>query len=110
MTTEILDNRIRFTTRNGPKGLSVGLQIGRHWVSESYFRYVEKRVVDALPYLDKAKKYKAEDIINAPDWPDKKIGTRIAYGRCLSFYVDRGMVPLKLMNPDKKGPRLYCPI
>jgi hypothetical protein len=32
---------------------------------------------------------------------------RIKLGRCIKYFVDHGMLPLKVANPKKKGKRFY---
>lgn len=100
---------IKFVERNGKYGKTYGLFAcgGRHWVEKRYFRLMWQTALDELPKLDWSRPKVTKSFFAAEDWKDFKIGKKIALGRCLKFFVDHDMLPLRVANPDKKGPRRY---
>src|ERR1035437_9807362 len=100
---------IPFVKREGMHGTTFGLFAcgKRHWVKRGYFSLMWKTAWNELPKLDWTSPKVTRSFFVAEDWKDFLIGKKIALGRCLKFFVDHDMLPLRVANPDKKGPRKY---
>lgn len=101
---------LRFAKRSGKKGPSTGLDLGRHWVFEGQIRTAWERIRAGLATADWSRPQTAESLFNDPNWKSMKFGVRIAIGRCLRFFVNHGMLPLKVINPYSTGTKQYMPL
>lgn len=101
---------VSFAKRSGKKGPSTGLDLGRHWVLEWLFRSAWARFCSGLATADWSRPQTAESLFNDPNWNSMKFGVRIAIGRCLRFFVNHGMLPLKVINPYSTGTKRYMPL
>ncbi len=113
ITTLIRDDlfkAMRYSKRSVKNGPGTGLDLGRHWVFEEQFRAAWARLCAGLATADWSKPQTARSLYNDPDWESMKFGVRIAIGRCLRFFVKREMLPLKVINPQATGTKLYMPI
>lgn len=99
---------IDFQERSGSKAPGLGLLLpGNYWVHKSHFDEAWKLIHAANPALDWQGEQIAETLCADPDWKYRKCGIRIKLGRCVKYFVDQGMLPLKVANPGKKGKRKY---
>jgi|JI8StandDraft_1071087.scaffolds.fasta_scaffold531964_1 hypothetical protein len=99
---------IKFIKRQLRYGSTVGLYIGGYFVSQSLVELMWSQAAESLPTLDWSRKQDVKSVFGDKElWLSHKIGARIALGRCLKFFVDHGMLPLREANRGKKGPRRY---
>ena len=113
INTDVRDDffiALKYGKRNGKKGPSTGITLGRHWVFEWIFRSAWGRFTTGLATADWSKPQTAQYLYNDPDWTSMNFGVRIAIGRCLRFFVNHEMLPLKVINPHSTGTKLYMPI
>ena len=102
-------NSITFNDRNDRYA-----QMGRHlkgvFVPKQEFELMWRRASDSLPNLSTSSRLTAKAIYADHSWDTFPLGKRIALGRVLCFFVEQGVIPLRLVNPDKRGPRKYVRI
>lgn len=98
-----------FDTRHGPKGSSVGKKLSSHWVFKSVFLASWQRICQGIETADWGKRQTAKSLYNDVTWPKMSVGLRIAIGRCLRYFVDNGMLPLYVVNPQSTGTKFYAP-
>ena len=89
-----------------PKGGS-GLKIRKRWVLAHTVRDAWILFWRSAHSLDPQRTHKARDLACAPDWDDRPRGERIAIGRCLRLFTELRILPIKLMNPEKKSNLKY---
>ena len=81
---------------------------GGYWVPKRYFELMWESALKQLPILDWSKDQTAETLFGGKErWLSHKVGGRIALGRCLKYFADNEMLPIKVANPKKKGKRKY---
>lgn len=107
MDIEIDINKIEFEERDGPKGKSVGVTLGRHWIFRGIFARCGKRFASAVAAVDWSKPQTAKSLYGAENWSEFSIGYRIAVGRVLRFFVKLGWLPLKVINAKSTGTKKY---
>lgn len=107
MKTTVDLSSIDFEVRNGPWGPSVGKMLGWQWVFKDIFETALTRFDATLPTLDWSKPQTSKALYNDPDWPEKKLVRRFAIGRCLRFFADRELLPLRCINPRATGTKKY---
>ena len=107
MKREIDLSSIEFEVRDGPWGTSVGKMLGWQWVFKDIFENALIRFDATLPTLDWSKPQTSKSLYNDPDWPEKKLVRRFAIGRCLRFFADRELLPLRCINPRATGTKKY---
>lgn len=117
MTTKIMNGvrddlfvALGYAKRNCKTGPSSGLDLGHHWVFEAQIRTAWTRICAGLASADWSKPQSAKALYNDLGWTSLKCGVRIAIGRCLRFFVNHEMLPLKVINPHSTGTKLYMPI
>ena len=100
---------IRYYERRGTDKPGRGLHLpGGYWVQESLFCLMWRRAIETLPNIDWSKKQTVVTIFgDAELWVSQKFGVRIALGRCLKYFADHDMLPIRVANVGKKGPRKY---
>jgi hypothetical protein len=96
------DERGRFAN-SGP-GL---LLPGGYWVSKKIVELAWSQVRARFSALDWKVQQTAESLLGETFWKPRKCGQRIALGRCVKYFVDHEMLPLRVANPKKKGKRKY---
>jgi hypothetical protein len=101
---------LKYAERDTKYGPSKGLDLGRHFVYDGQFQSAWKRICAGLASADWTKPQSARALYNDPCWESKSFGARIAIGRCLRFFVNHGMLPLQVINPQATGTKLYMPI
>ena len=102
---------IKFYERSGSKNAALGMHLpGGYWVSKSLFDEAWTRVFEGLPSPDCKELHTAKSMYGSKAWEELGFGARIALGRCVKYFVDREMLPLKIANPTKKGTRKYISI
>ena len=57
--------------------------------------------------IDWTQKVAASAFFDKEDWEGFVFGKRLALGRCIKFFCDEGLLPIKVTNPGKKGRRYY---
>ena len=99
---------INFTERGGRYGSSKGLRIGGYWVSKDLVELMWQRAPQVLPNLDWSKPHTVVTIFgDSNGWHSYNFGQRIALGRCLKYFADHDMLPIRVANPGKGGTRKY---
>lgn len=99
---------IKYEKRSGPNGPMVGKYLGRPWVFKWIFEKAWARMCAEIVTADWNKKQTTKSLYNDPDsWLDWKFGVRQAFGRCLRYFVDNKMLPLKVLNPLARGTKYY---
>ena len=99
---------IDFYERAGSINHEVGIHLKGRWVPKKNFETVWKGALMEISKLDWTHPQTAETISGVPDWKKLPVGYRISLGRCLKYFVDEGMLPLRIANPEKKGTRKYA--
>lgn len=103
-----ISKRIEFEVRDGPRGPSVGKQMGYHWVFKNIFQTAWYRFCAAIESADWTKPQTAKSLFDDPNWVNMGFGFRIALGRCLRYFVNHAMLPLRVLNPDSSGTKKYA--
>lgn len=99
---------INFGQRGGTYKPGLGYLLpGGYWVKKKYFEVAWKNASENLHKLDWKFSQTAESLCGKPCWLMQSFGERIALGRCIKYFVDHEMLPLRLANPGKKGKRKY---
>ena len=99
---------IAFYEEAGSGKHELGLHLKGRWVPKKNFQTVWTGALEEIPKLDWTHLQTAETISGVPNWKKLPVGYRISLGRCLKFFVDEGMLPLRIANPGKKGTRKYA--
>lgn len=98
------EGRLRARAR-GP-----GLMLpGGYWVPKTDVETAWRLVTTAFPKLTWEKPHTAKTMCQDPLWADRPKGQRIAFGRCIRFFVTRGMLRLTEANHGSSGSRKYRP-
>lgn len=104
---------IRYTKRDTPFGEQIGIVMpGRFWVYRSTMRAAWVQLNNNWPSINWSHKQCAETMIGTDYWQKIRLnGARLAMGRCVRFFVEHDMLPIRLeiANPRKKGKRFYRP-
>jgi hypothetical protein len=99
---------IKFIERDGPNGSATGLYIAGYWVHKYLFESMWLHAEESLPRLDWSRKQTSADVFgDRTFWLSHRIGERISLGRCLKYFVQQGMLPIREANPGRNGPRRY---
>jgi hypothetical protein len=98
---------IKFERRNGPKGTITGLQLGRHWVFQNIVVTTYKRALASIPMLDWNVRQTAKALYGDPAWESWEKGHRHAIGRCIRFFAEHDVLPLRVINPKATGTKYY---
>jgi hypothetical protein len=97
---------IEFTTNNDRGGES-GRFVKGVWVPKREFSLMWSRATSLAPSVGNASPLTAKTVFADKSWEAFPLGKRIALGRVLLYFVEQGMLPLRLVNSGKKGPRRY---
>lgn len=99
---------IEFIENGGRYGSPLGLNVRGYWVQKCLFDLMWQRASETLPTLDFSKKQTIVTIFGDRElWVSQKFGVRIALGRCLKYFADHGLLPIRVANLNKKGTRRY---
>lgn len=101
---------IQYEKTTGPKGSSVGKRLGCAWVFRHIFQATWDRICNSSATADWSKHQTAKSLYDDPNWCSLGFGHRIAIGRCLRHFVNNGMLPLQVINPQSTGTKYYSPI
>ena len=100
--------KIKFSPRSAPFKPVLGRFLpGGYWVNKTIFDAVWAQVNKNLPPQGCRAKHTAKSICGHVFWHKYGFGDQIKLGRCLKFFVANKRLPLRLINPTKKGPRRY---
>lgn len=92
----------------GRKGALIGLQLGPHFVFRWIFQEAWEHISAGVLTVKKVGFHTSEDLFNdAEAWAGHDIGTRIAVGRCLAYFVEHKMLPLQCVTL-RPGNKLYA--
>ena len=100
---------IKYVMRPGQKRVAVtGLQLGRHfvfrWIVQLAWRHISANVATA----DRGKSYTSKELLN---WsPEAAAFGETVQGDtdiCLSYFAREKMLPLRCINADAPGTKLY---
>jgi len=99
---------INFTEHNFYYGTLLGFPIRGYWVTKDLFVLMWRKATEEIPKLDWSKQHTVVTIFgDDEEWQQLSFGQRIALGRCLKYFADQGMLPIRVANPTKKGTRKY---
>ncbi len=100
---------IKFTEHGGRYGSALGLFApGGYFVCKRTAELMWQNANEELPKLNWSEEQTAETIFGGKNrWLSYKVGGRIALGRCLKYFADNDMLPIRVSNPKKKGKRKY---
>ena len=101
---------LQYSVRHGPRGPSIGIQIGRHWIFKWIVEAAFTRALQTLSTSDSLKLHTAQALYDDQDWPSFGFGRRIAIGRCIRLFADRQMLPIRVVNPKATGTKKYMHI
>lgn len=101
---------INYQTRPGRKGVVIGLQLGPHFVFRWIFQEAWKHISAGVLTVNKGDFHSSEDLFNDDEtWAGHDTATRIAFGRCLVYFVAHKMLPLQCVTL-RPGNKLYAVI
>lgn len=99
---------IKFIEHSSRYGASVGVNAGGYWVAKYLFEEMWPRAEAAMQTHDWSKPQTVVTIFGDKEaWDSHSFGARIALGRCLKYFADHEMLPIRVANPTKKGTRKY---
>ena len=96
-----------FTQHRTHQTAELGVYLRGYWVTRSVLELAQELASANLPTLPWHKSLQAKQICFHPDWPKWSKTKKENIGRCLRRFHDDGLLPLTLVNPNKKGPRRY---
>lgn len=100
---------IKFETRSGHRTEMLGIYItGNNWVPKARFVEMWEQALKMIPLLDWMYPKPTKSFFELAAWKEFKRGRRIALGRCLRYFADHQMLPIRCINPDKKGTKRYA--
>jgi hypothetical protein len=103
-----LFDAIKFGPGNKP-GRDLGKHLGKPWVFKWIFQKAWKRFSTAIACADWSIKQCSKSLFgDDAEWVNINHGVRQAMGRCLRYFVDHGMLPLRVINPDATGTKYYA--
>lgn len=98
---------IKYENPQGRKGGVIGMQLGPHFVFRWIFLEAWKHISAGVLTVNKGDFHSSEALFNdAEAWAGHDIGTRIAIGRCLVYFVTHKMLPLQCVKPGGSN-KLY---
>lgn len=103
---EFIDIPFCESGRKDRPGLGLYLP-GGYWVGKTTFELAWHQVNKGLPATGCKVPHTARSMCGEEFWLDHKCGRQINFGRCIKYFVDHEMLPLKVANPTKKGSRKY---
>lgn len=99
---------IKFYGRSRGTKTEVGLVLsGRYWVQKTCFDLAWTLASAGCRTVDWRKVQTAETLCDDPIWGECTVSARRKLGRCIKFFADSAMLPIKVANPGKKGKRKY---
>ena len=98
---------IEFYERAGSSDHELGRHVGRFWDPKKNYETVWNGALVEIPKLDWTPNQTVRTISGVQDWENKRLGYRFSLGRCLKYFVDEEMLPLRIANPGNKGTRNY---
>lgn len=100
---------IKYENRKGKSGTVIGMELGGHFVFRWIFQEAWKHISVGIVTADRCKFHTAKSLFNDADaWARFEKNESIAIGRCLRYFVDHGMMPLSVVNPNETGTKLYA--
>lgn len=100
---------IKFYERSGNKAPGLGLRLRGYWVYKIHVELAWKLLLAANPALQWQGEHTTVTLCNDPDWQYRKAGIQHNIGRCIRFFTENGLLPLRISNPGKGGSRKYRP-
>ena len=95
---------------NLKKKCSIGKQLGPHFVFAWIFKEAWTKLSIGTATVDQYKFHSTQDLFNDDEtWAGHDTATRIAFGRCLAYFVTHKMLPLQCVNPSASN-KLYAVI
>lgn len=102
-------DNIKFETRTGRGRTSDGLYInGYNWVPKDRFIEMWEQAQEKLPLLDWSHPKITKAFFDLAVWKKIKLGRRIALGRCLRYFAEHQMLPIRCINPRQTGTKRYA--
>lgn len=102
-------DKIKYETHTGRGTTSHGLYVtGNNWVPKARFVEMWEQVQKKLPLLDWSYPKTTKSFFEPTEWKGLKRGRRIALGRCLRYFADHQLLPIRCINPHKKGTKRYA--
>ncbi len=102
-------DNIKFEARTGRGTTSDGLYItGNNWVPKARFVEMWEQAQKKLPLLDWSYPKPAKAFFDPTAWKEIKRGRRIALGRCLRYFADHELLPIRCINPHKTSTKRYA--
>jgi hypothetical protein len=102
-----ITTQMEFDKGYGKYGPCEGKRLNHHWIFRSLFLTCARRFQENLERVDWSKKQSSQTLFDSPDWKRMKVGTRIAIGRILRYFVDNGWLPLRVTNLKVRGTKYY---
>ncbi len=85
----------------------LGLKIRGYWVAKTTFELTETLIKQNLHLLTWETPLESRDICRHQDWDSWRVSLRHNIGRCVRHFSEQGTLPLRIVNPNKGGPRRY---
>lgn len=98
---------IAFYERTGSDKPGFGRHLRGYWVDKKWFEVAWTNASVNFHKLDWTKEQTTETICGEACWKTSGLGTHLKLGRCVRYFADEGMLPIRVANPGKKGKKKY---
>lgn len=99
-------NEIDFYERGDTTSAELGRHVRGYWVAKKFFELAWANALIEIPLLDWSNPQTTETLCGTACWTEYFYDhTRL--GRCMKYFVDEEMLPLRVANPGKKGKRKF---
>lgn len=102
-------DNIKFETRAGRGTKNLGLYInGNNWVPKDRLIEMWEQAQKMLPLLVWSYPKTTKAFFERDHWKQFKRGKQQALGRCLRYFADHQMLPIRCINPNKKCTKKFA--
>jgi len=97
-----------YERRHGCSSTSYGLTMpGGYWVDEDLVRTAWRLFWRGVHGVDPARPHTAKSLCTVEAWAEYSRGDCLRLGRCFKYFAVNHVLPITLLNPDKKGTCKY---
>lgn len=102
-------DNIKYETRSGRRGNTPGIYInGYNWVPKFQIIRMWEQAKKVIFQLDWTYPKTTKSFFGSAAWDEIETGHKQALGRCLRYFADHQMLPMRCINPHKKGTKRYA--
>jgi hypothetical protein len=99
---------IKYETRSGRRGNAHGIYIkGNNWIPKFQVIKMWEQAQKKLSLLDWSYSKTTKSFFDSAAWKEMSRGHHIALGRCMRYFAEHQMLPLRCINQHKKGTKRY---